>query len=104
MQRGKLVVQDANDVNVPIVIALMVQATHDVHFGTTVIDCLLAASKDLLVAHRVPLGAAEIGAERTEGTAIDADVRWIEVRVDVVVAGVAADSLADHVRQEANFL
>ena len=62
------------------------------------------AGEDLLVAHHVALGVAQVGAERTERAAIDADVRRVEVRVDVVVGDVAVLPLADEVGQLADFV
>ena len=81
---------------------LMVQAADDVHLGAAVVDRLGAAGEDLLVAHHVALRVAQVGAERTERAAVDADVRRVEVRVDVVVGGVAVLPLADEVRQLAD--
>ena len=67
------------------------------------VDRLAPAGEDLLVAHRVALRVAQVGAERAERAAIDADVRRVEVRVDVVVGDVAVLPLADQVRQLAHF-
>ena len=63
----------------------------------------LAAGEDLLVAHHVALRVAQVGAERAEHAAIDADVGRVEVRVDVVVGEVAVLPLADQVGQLADF-
>ena len=57
------------------------------------------AVEDLLVAHDVAFGALEVGTEGAEGAAIDADVRRVEVRVDVVIGVVAVPALADEVGQ-----
>ena len=83
--------------------ALMVQAADDVHLGAAVLDRLGAAGEDLLVAHHVALRVAQVGAERAERAAIDADVGRVEVRVDVVVGDVAVLALADEVGQLAHF-
>ena len=88
---------------VPVVFALMMQAADDVHFGAAVLDGFAAAGEDLLVGHQVTLGVAQIGAERAEHAAIDADVRRVEVRVDVVVGDVAVLPLADEVGELADF-
>ena len=85
--------------DVPVVLRLVVQAADDVHLGAAVVDRLLPAGEDLLVAHHVALGVAQVGAERAERAAVDADVRRVEVRVDVVVGGVAVLPLADEVGQ-----
>jgi len=47
---------------------------------------------------------AEIGAKRAEDAAVHADVRGVQVRVDVVVADVAVLPLADEVGQLAEFV
>ena len=51
VQRGIGVVQEADDVQVPIELHLVVQAADDVHFGAARVDGFLAASENLLVAH-----------------------------------------------------
>ena len=68
------------------------------------VDRFAAAGEDLLVAHHVALGVAQVGAKRAEGAAIDADVRRVQVRVDVVVGDVAVLPLADEVGQLADFV
>ncbi len=103
VQLGIGVVQQADDVDVPVVLPLVVQAADDVHLGAAVLDRLGAAGEDLLVAHHVALRVAQVGAERAEHAAIDADVRGVEVRVDVVVGEVAVLALADEVGQLAEF-
>jgi hypothetical protein len=57
----------------------------------------------LLLVHEVALRGAQIGPERAERAAIDADVRRVEVRIDVVVSGVAVLALADEIGQLADF-
>ena len=79
--------------------ALMVQSADDVHLRAAVLDRLGPAGEDLLVAHDVALGIAQIGAKRAEHAAVHAHVRRIEVRVDVVVGGVAVLALANEVGQ-----
>ena len=89
MQLGVRVVEQADDAQVVVVFALVVQAADDVHFGAAVLDGFAAAGQDLLFGHQVTLGVTQIGAEGAEHAAIDAHVRGVEVRVDVVVGGVA---------------
>ena len=96
-------VQQADDVEVVVVFALVVQAADDVHFGAAVFDGFAAAGEDLLVVHQVTLRVAQVGAEGAEHAAVDADVRGVEVRVDVVVGGVAVLALADEVGELADF-
>ncbi len=62
------------------------------------------ASENLLVAHQVAFVATQIGPKRTEHAAINADVGRVQVRVDVVVRGVAVDPLAHQVGQFADFV
>ena len=59
-------------------------------------------SKDLLVAHRVTLWVAKVGAERAEHAAVDANVRRVEMRVDIVVREVAVLSLSDKIGEFAH--
>ena len=104
MQPGIGLVQDADDVDVPVVLHLVVQPADDVHLGRAAIDRFLPASQNLLVGHQIALGAAQVGAKRAEDAAIDADVRRIQMRVDVVIGGVAVLPLADQVGQLADFV
>ncbi len=67
----------------------MVQSADDVHFRAAGVDGFLPAGQNLLVAHAVALGFPQIGPERTENTAVDANVRRIQVNVDVVVSEIA---------------
>ena len=60
--------------------------------------------ENLLITHRVAFGRAKIGTKRAKRAAIDADVRGIQVRVDVVVRGVAVLSLANNVGQRADLV
>src|SRR4030095_15400822 len=55
------------------------------------------ALKNLLVGHHVALGRFQIGAERAEVAAVDADVGRVDVRVYVVIGEVAVLALADMV-------
>src|ERR1700681_2160248 len=56
VQLGIGLVQDANEIEIPLVFALMVEAADDVHLGAAGGGRLGAASQDLLVAHGVALG------------------------------------------------
>ena len=103
MQLGIGLVQDADDVHVPVVAALMVEAADDVHLGAAVFDGFGPAGDYLLVAHCVTLWVAQVGAKRTEDAAVDADVRRVEMCVDVVVREVAVLALADKIGELADF-
>ena len=92
-------VDDADDVQIPLVGQLMVQAADDVQLGGAAALGLGGAVQDLLVGHHVALGALQVGPESAEGAAIDADVGRVEVRVDVVIGEVAVLALADEVGQ-----
>ena len=95
--------QNTHDVDVPIEIAHVVQPADDVHFGATVFDCFLPTGEDLLIAHHVTLRVAQVGAERTEYAAVNANVRWVEMRVDVVIGEVAVFALANEIGEFADF-
>ncbi len=62
-------------------------------------DGLGRALQDLLVGHDVAFRALQVGPERAEGAAVDADVGRVEMRVDVVIGDVAVLALADEVGQ-----
>ena len=97
-------VQDADDVQIPVELHLMMQPADDVHLGAAVVDRFASAGQDLLVAHGVPLRVAQVGAERAERAAIDADVGRVQMRVDVVVGEVAVVALAHQVGQFAHLV
>src|SRR5262245_10307781 len=77
----------------------MVQPADDVQLGGAALLGLGGAFEDLLIAHHVALRRPEVGAEGTEGAAVDADVGRVEMRVDVVIGEVAVLALADNVGQ-----
>ena len=104
MERRMVVVQQPDDVEIPVVVPLVVQTADDVHLGRAGLDRFLAAGEDLFVAHHVAAGIAEVGTEGAERAPVDADVRGIEVGVDVVPAEVAILPLADEVGQFAQFV
>lgn len=104
VQIRKVGVQQSDEFEVPLVFSLMVQTTDDVQLGTAVVDSLLAASDDLGVVHRIAFGLAKVAAKGAERAAVDADVRGVEVGVDVVVGVVAVLPLTDKVGQSADFV
>ena len=104
MQLRIMVVQHPHDVQIPLELHLMVQPADDVHFGAAGVDGFLAASQNLLVAHQVAFGFAQVGPERAKNAAVDADIRRIQVRVDVVVGEVAVLPLAHQVGQLADLV
>ena len=95
-------VQNADQVQIPVVRHLMMQPADDVHFGGAAVDRFLPAGQDLLVAHQVALRVVQVGAKRAKHAAIDADVRGVQMRVDVVVGAIAVLALADQVGQLAH--
>src|SRR6185437_13603898 len=97
-------VQNANDVQIPLVLHLVVQAADDVHLGAAALDRLAAALENLLVAHQITLRIAQVRTERAERAAIDADVRRVQMGIDVVVGEVAVLALADRIGQFAQFV
>ena len=61
-----VVVQQPDDVEIPVVVPLVVQTADDVHLGRAGLDRFLAAGEDLFVAHHVAAGIAEVGTEGAE--------------------------------------
>jgi hypothetical protein len=92
-------VDDLDDVQVPVIRQLVVQPADDVQFRRSLGSALRGPLQNLLVGHDVALGAFQVGAEGAERAAVDANVGRIEVLVDVVVRAVAVLPLADDVRQ-----
>ena len=72
-------VDDADDVQIPVIRQLVVQAADDVQFRRPASVGLGGPLHDLLVGHDVAFGALQVGPERAEGAAVDADVGRIEV-------------------------
>jgi len=99
VQPGVGAVDDPDDVQVPLVGELVVQAADDVQLGGPAAVGLGGLLEDLLVAHDVAPGAAQVGPEGTEGTAVNAHVGRVEVRVDVVIGEATVLPLADEVGQ-----
>ena len=89
--------QDANDIQIPVVILLVVEAPDDMHLGAARLNGLAAPGQYLLVIHPVAAVFPQVGAEGAEDAAIHADICRVEVGVDVVVAGVAVFSFPDKV-------
>ena len=104
MERWIRVVQNPDDVEIPVIALLVMKTPDDVHLGRARVDRLLTTGQDLLVIHHIAAGLAEIGPEGAERAAIDADVCGIEMGVDVVVGEVAAFPLADEVGQFPQFV
>jgi hypothetical protein len=102
VQVREVLVERADDAAVPLVFGLMVEPADDVELSAAVVDRLLSPLADLLLVHEVALRRAEIGAERAERATVDADVRGVEVGVDIVVGGVAVLPLADEIGQFAH--
>jgi hypothetical protein len=92
-------VDDADDVQVPLVGELVVQAADDVQLRGAAPLGLGRPLQDLLVGHHVALRALQVGPEGAEGAAIDADVCRVEMGVDVVVGELSVLALADPVGQ-----
>src|SRR5262245_52478020 len=90
---------DADDVQIPLIRQLMVQATDDMQFGRSALLRLGGAFENLLVGHDVALRAFQVRSEGAERAAVDAHVDWVEVRIDVVVSEAAVLALADEIGQ-----
>ena len=104
MQARAVLMQLGNDVAIPLIGLLVMQSTDDMHLRATTLDRFTAPREDLLIAHDIATVLTEIRPKRAERAAIDADIRWIEVRIDVVVATVAVLPLTDQVGQLAKFV
>jgi hypothetical protein len=104
MQRRVGIVENADQIQVPLERFLMMQTTDDVHFGAAILDRLAAPLEHLKVAHHVSLGIAQIAAERTKHAAIDANVRGVQMRVDVVISDIAVLPLAHQIGELADFV
>jgi hypothetical protein len=99
VQVGVFVVNDPNDVQIPLVRLQVVQSADDVEFGRPAFSGSHGPFEDLLVAHHVAAGGLQIGPEGAELAPVDADVRRVQVGVDVVIRGVAVLPFADGVGQ-----
>ena len=93
------VIQILDDVPVPVVFLLVMQATDDMQFRATVVDGFLSPGDDLLVVHHVTLFAAQISTKCAKIATINAYIRRVEMGVNVVVTYIAVDSLPDDVGQ-----
>lgn len=94
-----LLVQVLDNSLIPIVFFLMVKPTNNMKFSTTVIHGLLAPLENFFLIHHATSVAPQISSERTEYTAIDTDIRRVQVGVDVVVANIPVDSFPDDIGQ-----
>ena len=92
-------VEQFDDVAVPLVRFLMMQTTDDVHFGASVLRRFLTAGQDLIVVHRIALGVTQVAPECTKPTTVDTNVGRIEVGVDIVKTNVAIFAFADQIGQ-----
>src|SRR5262249_47272006 len=87
-------VDDADDVEIPLVGQQVVQAADDVQLGGAAALGLGGALEDLFVGHDVTLRTFQVGPKGAEGAAVNADVGRVEVGVDVVIGEVAVFALA----------
>lgn len=98
---GVGLVDDSDDVDVPVEILLVMQAADDMNLccaGRFRFECSLA---NHIVRERVAALGLQIRSECTEDAAIDADVRRVEMDVGVVEREVAVLSLAHGIGQAA---
>jgi hypothetical protein len=93
------IVQELDNVTIPIVLRLVMQPTDDVHLCASGRDRLLASRQDLLVVHPVAFGVTQVGTKGAERAAVDTDVCGIEVGIDVVVGEISVLPLTNHVCQ-----
>ena len=83
-----ILIQELNDVAIPLVGLLMMQTAHDVHLRASVISRLLTAGKNLLVTHHIPFRVAKVATKRTKAATVDADVGRIQMCIDIEVGDV----------------
>src|SRR5262245_958227 len=88
---------DFDNVQIPFIRKLMVQAADDVQLGGAVAIGLRSPLKNLLTRHHIALGVFQIRAKRAEYAAINADIGRVNVRVDVVISEVAVLPLANEI-------
>src|SRR5258708_10283462 len=81
---------------------IRMQSAHDVKFRCAFADALLGAVVDLFKSERVGAGSVGIAAEGAQLAMCDADVRRIDVAVDVVIGDVPVALLADVVCEPAD--
>ena len=84
VQPGMGGMHKSHDVQIPLVRKLVVQAADDMQLGRPTRLGFGGARDDLLVAHDVAFGAFQIGAKCAKHATINANVRRVKVRVDVV--------------------
>ena len=101
VQLGIRVVNDADDVEIPIERLEVMQPADDMDFGRAGPRGFEHAFANHLVAEFVRLGSFQVRTKRAERAAIDADVRRIEMDVGVVEREVAVLPLANDVCQTA---
>src|SRR5436305_9684556 len=92
-------VDDADDIQVPVIGELMVQSANDVQLRRSLAFRLAGTLQDLLIRHDVARGALQVGTEGTKSATVDTDIRRVEMLVDVVIGGAAVLPLADQVGQ-----
>ena len=73
----------------------MVQAADDVQFGRPALVRLPRAVLDLIFGHDIGAVFVEVRPERAKIALVDADIRGIEMRIDIVIAEVSVVPFAD---------
>ncbi len=91
--------QQLQDADVPVEAFLVVEPADNVHLSAAGAHRLLAPRNDLLVAHHIAFGVAQVGPECAERAAVDAHVGRIQVRVDVVIGHATMPPLPREVGQ-----
>ena len=77
------------------------EAAHDVQLGRAPLAGLPRPLDHLVAVHHIGLGLVQIGPEGTEVASVNAHIRRIDVRVDIVVAEIAVVPLAHQVGHRA---
>ena len=69
--------QNLDNVSVPFIGTLMVQASHNMHFRAPVLCRFPPSIEHLLIAHGVAFWIPQVTAECTKATSINANVSWV---------------------------
>ena len=96
---GVRFLDDAKEPTVPVEILEVMESADDVHFGDAAGVGFVGPLADFRVAHHVGFRRLEVGAKRTEVATVDADVRRVQVDVDVVIAAVAMLAFTDEISE-----
>ena len=78
------------------------QPTDNVQFGAAVLKRLAAPLDNFFVAYRIACRVAQIAAKGTQAAAVNAYIRGVQVRIDIIIRPIAVFPPADDVGQFAD--